>query len=414
MFRARAVGARRSPLRIVHAATAGPARERVRDPREDRASEYGLTIRQHDERDSARPRQNDGRNRLHATKAVLFVGPLSVEHRLLTATSMRLIALTSFTLLATLSGPSSAFAQMTPTFAAFGTHGANSDLVVQPLGASDCATPITFTMSPTVNSATTRYIDVWSASSISANCQIASTRASTTADECTHVGGIAYLPTNMTATVSITPAELFGTCETATRSFFFFDTTASDDVSTTLTTYWVITAELDTISPLTPVITSTPVGDASLQITWNASDFTSLGPEAQVDVYAAAGCSGASADGSGVDAGLGGTLVAGGTAPSTHLLRASAVSPITLDTALLGWSTSHYGETVAMAIAAVDSSGNISPLSNVVCAEHVAPPAPPPSGCSCSVGRPRRRSELGAAGLALGALAALIGRRVRR
>jgi len=355
-----------------------------------------------------------------------------MEQPLLNSRPMRRSLAPIVLVLATLCAPASVEAQLTPMFTAFGTHGANSNLQTQPLGASDCSTAIPFTFSPTVNSSTTRYIDVWSASSNTAGCQQMMVRSTSTNTACTYLTSYSYIPVNMTATpAGITPNTLFAGCSNSTRTFYFFDTASEHNTTDSFTTYWTITAQLSATAPTAPAIAGTPAGDAQIQINWNATAFTGLGTMGQVYVFAAAGCAGATTDGNGADAGTTtSTLVAAGPAPGTHLLASSATSPITVSTSAFGWSSGSYGETVSVAIATVDSAGNVSPLSNVVCVQHVLVTGfweqycaehgmPDVAQCTanyhgCSVGLPGRRVDLSAVAFALGVGAVVIARRGRR
>ena len=349
-------------------------------------------------------------------------------HRIHVRAAFAALALVSGVLL-----PAAVEAQMTPMFTAFGAHGANSNLVTQPLGVADCNTDIPFTFSPVTPSSTTRYIDVWSASSSSAMCQMGTTvRGVSTNLACSYVGSYPYVATSMSAIPSgITPQMLFGTCETATRTFYFFDVPSMHNTSDNFTSYWLITAQLSATPPSAPVIAGTPAGDEVIQVTWNASSFTALGTTGQVYLYAVSGCAGTTIDANGVDAGTStSSLMGGGTAPSTHLLATSAASPINLNTSLLGWSTAAYGEMDSVAIATVDSAGNTSPLSNVVCVQHVLVTGfweqycaehgmPDIAQCTanyhgCSVGAPGPRTDLSAVAFGLSVLGLLGARRRRR
>ncbi|MFO0681464.1 MAG: hypothetical protein U0234_05420 [Sandaracinus sp.] len=293
---------------------------------------------------------------------------------------MRLHALAAALLATALVPATQASAQSAPMFAAFGSHGANSNLVTQPIGATDCPGNISFTFSP-VNGGTNRYIEIWSASSTSGNCQTHTNRQATsgsTQPVCTHVAGITYTPVGTTATVDISPQTLFGSCSTnSTRTFYFFDSASSPENTQDFSPYWVITIQLSANPPTAPQITSTPAGDEVIEIPWNASSYTSsLGTMGHVYVFAdRTGCGSTPSDGGGADAGTGTTttLVSGGAAPSTSTAIASpsATSPISVNTSTLGWTSANYGESAAIAIAVADSAGNISPLSNVVCVQHV-------------------------------------------
>ncbi len=351
-------------------------------------------------------------------------------HRIHVRAAFAALALVSGVLIA----PATAGAQGAPMFTMFGTHGTNSDLVVQPLGAGDCSTAIPFTFSPVPASSTTRYIDVWSASSSGAACQMMANRSSSTQVGCTYIQQFPYTPTNMSAMpTGMTPNVLFGGCSTSTtRTFYFFDTLSPHDVSTSFTTYWVLTAQLNVSPPTAPIIDGAPAGDAQLQLAWNASSFTGLGTMGQVYVYAAAGCSGATSDANGVDGGTTTSTLVAGQPPgsATKILMSSATSPIIIDTSLLGWTAGHYGEMNSIAISTVDSATNISNLSNVVCVQHVQVTGfwkqycaehgmPDIAQCTanyhgCSVGAPGPRTDFTAVAFGLGILGVLGARRRRR
>lgn len=359
-----------------------------------------------------------------------------MEHTLLTTPPMhRSRACSVFAFLAALALPSTAFA-LSPTVGAFGTgnHSAgNSNLVMTPIGASECSVAIPLTFSGLTASTTMRYVDIWWASSASAGCQTNTTRSSTTSPVCHYVTSVAYTTGPNVTLTTLTASTLFGGCTTDQRTFYFFDTTTMMENSMTYTSYWTLDVAVDATVPSAPQITGTPAGDTQLQIVWNATSFTDLGVSGRVNVYAGGtGCGGSTGDGGGADAGTTtGTLVAGGMAPSTPLATLSAASPAVLQTSLLGWAAGSYGETQSIAIAVVDTAGNVSPLSNVVCATHVQVTGFWEQYCaehgmtlaqcthnysSCSVGVPGRRTDLGAVGVGAIALGLLFARRkiVRR
>jgi len=222
--------------------------------------------------------------------------------------------------------------------------------------------------------------------------------------------------------VNIPISAMFGGCTTsATRTFFFFDTTTNPDNSSTFTQYWVLTAQLNASPPTAPVITPGLAGDEAIQISWNSSAFTTLGTMGQVYVYAAAGCAG--------DGGVA-PLTAGVAPPASHIHMTSASSPISLDTSLLHWSPGTYGEQASIGIAVIDSAGNLSNLSNVECATHVHVSGFWDQYCAehgmtdtaacagsyrgCSVALPGRREDLGAWIIGFVVLGLFAARRRRR
>lgn len=357
-----------------------------------------------------------------------------MEHTLLTTFPMRRSRASCPALLIlaalTCAIPSTAFAN-SPTVGAFGTGNhmsTGTNLVTAPIGVNECATPIPLTFSGLTTASTTRYVDVWWASSAAANCQTNTVRATTTSPVCRWITSIPYT-SGPNVTIMPTAETLFGGCTTDQRTFFFFDTTTMDETSMTFTTYWTLDVAIDATAPNAPQISSTPAGDTQIQIAWNASTFTDLGLNGKVNVYSGGACSSSSSDGSGADGGTG-TLTAGGAAPATALATLGASNPATLQTSLLGWSSSSYGESTAIAIAVVDTAGNVSTLSNVVCAQHVRVTGfweqycaehgmPDIAQCTanyhgCSVGLPGRRTDLGA--IAFVALVVGLGsaRRARR
>jgi MYXO-CTERM domain-containing protein len=297
---------------------------------------------------------------------------------------------------------------------------------------------IHFTFSPVMSTATMRYIDVWSATATTGNCQQHASRQTTTGTPvCTHVTGTQYTPVSNSATVPFSASTLFGGCGTnATRTFYFFDAVSNGENTMDYSTYWVITITLTATPPMSPTITvSSLAGDQVVQIPWNSASYASatLGTMGQVHVYAdPTGCgSSSTGDGGGGDAGTTtSTLLAGGPVPGSPIASSSATSPISFDTSALHWSSSHYGETAAIAIAVSDSGSNYSMLSNVVCLEHVHIDGFWDQYCAehgmtdttacahnysgCSIGVAPRRADLGAwiAGLAVVGL--LVARRRRR
>ncbi len=348
----------------------------------------------------------------------------TVEHPLLKSRFMprsrALLALAVLGGLAVL--PSTALA-LAPTVGGFGTgtHMAgNTDLVQYPIGSPECSVQIPLTFSSLTNTTTTRYIDVWSATSASAGCQTGTVRVSTTSPVCTYVTSIPYT-SGPTYTAMVTAATLFGGCSgTDQRTFFFFDTTSTHETSMTYTTYWTLTAAIDAIAPTGPVIEGSPAGDTVLQVSWNQSSFTDLGIAGHVNVYVdPTGCA------SGGDGGAStSTLVAGQVAPDTAYASPSASSPISVSTSGLGWGSGSYGQTAAIAIAAVDTAGNVSVLSNVVCATHVQVSGFFDAYCAelseaecaayyrgCSVAMPGGRTDWSAIGLGLLVLGGLVLRR---
>jgi MYXO-CTERM domain-containing protein len=147
-----------------------------------------------------------------------------------------------------------------------------------------------------------------------------------------------------------------------------------------------------------------------------------------VNVYSGGSCTSGS-DGGGGDAGTG-TLTPGGTAPATPLTHGAAASPFSLNTSSLGWSAGSYGQSSLIGIAVVDTAGNVSPLSNVVCVTHVQVSGFWDSYCAahgmtdttacannyrgCSVALPSRREDPVAIGLGALAVGLFLVRRRRR
>lgn len=346
-----------------------------------------------------------------------------MEHPLLNTRAMRRSVLLIAAAVLACALPSTAFA-LSPTVGAFGTgsHAAgNTNLVTLPIGTAECATDIPLAFAGLTASTTMRYLDVWWASSAAAGCQTSTTRANMTSPVCHYVTSIPYT-TGPNTTVHVSAETLFGGCTSDQRTFYFFDTATMEENSMTFTAYWTLDVAIDATAPVAPVITSTPAGDTQLQIAWNASSFTDLGMSGRVYVYAdSTGCTG--------DGGTS-SLVPGATAPSTTLASLAASNPATLQASLLGWSTGTYGQSAAIAIAVVDTAGNVSPLSNVVCASHVqvsgffdqycaAHGMTDTTACAnnyrgCSVGLPSRRIDLAACALGLLVAGVFVARRRAR
>lgn len=350
-----------------------------------------------------------------------------VEHPLLHTRPMRRshVAPALLAVATALALPSTAFA-LSPTIGAFGTgshNGVNTDLVTYPIPASECGTAIPLTFSSLMTTTTTRYIDVWYGTSASAGCQTGTVRASTTSPVCHYVTSIPYT-TGPNLTVStLTASILFGGCASdERRTFFFFDTTTTEENTMTYTSFWTLDVAVDVTAPSAPTITSTPAGDTLLSVDWNSSASTDLGIAGKVNVYVdTAGCSG--------DGGTS-TLMQNAAPPSTYTQQASASSPVSVTTSTFGWTAGTYGQSVAIAIATVDTAGNVSNLSNVVCATHVAVSGfwdeycashgmTDPTACAnnyrgCSVGLPTRRWDLSACGVGLLVAGLFVSRRRRR
>jgi len=400
----------------------------------------------------------------------------AVEHPLLNAPPMRPTtrpALFALALLAALASPGTVHANITPpaTVGSFGTGNhmsVNPDLVMYPIGADECMNdPIPITFSGLNSGTIMHYIDVWSATSPSVPCATggAAGRGNTTTAVCTHVS----LPTSVngyiggpTFTMNVTANDLFGGCTMSnTLTFFFFDVTSVGDNSTTFApnTYATLTITLNTTPPGAPTITSTPAGDSVLQIEWSIANMSSLGVAGRVRLYkVGTGCAGGGTDGGGgIDSGMDAAVpvdmgdidmfvaddaVSVGNDAAVFLGDAGmsladypASSPVTVPTSVLGWTSGVYGDSALIAIAVVDSSGNVSQPSNTVCAEHVpvtgfwydycrshnlllpdggVSPACAQyySGCSCAV--PRRRGDASATVVLAGVAAVFVLRRRRR
>jgi MYXO-CTERM domain-containing protein len=315
-------------------------------------------------------------------------------------------------LLAVLAWPAGASAQVRCTIGAFGGHLTGDDLALTPIGIAECDLRIPIAVSGLTMSSTQRYLDLWRADAPSASCELGTMRASSTTCESL---GLAASDVGFTGTAAqtlmVTPRQLFGQCDTsATETLYLFDAASTGDVSTSYTTadFCTLALALDVSPPAAPTLSPAgPAGDA-VMLTW--SNPPDLGPRAGMAAYVdRTGCGG-------------GSLVAGAAGPLDHrvfTLRPGA--PITrtqIPTSAFGWSSTTFGEQVAIAITVGDSAGNDSVLSNVICVTHAAVASDagmsaPPSGggCACRAGRVGQSGTGWPALLAMAALAASRSRR---
>jgi hypothetical protein len=332
--------------------------------------------------------------------------------------------------------PSVASANLTATVGAFGTQHTQTtampNLVSQPVGAVDCNTeiPITFTGLTAGTTLTTRYIQVWSAAAASANCGTPTSRTSAGTPACTIVNlpadSTSYMTGQMSFEMRVTPLQLFGSCASGQRSFFFFDVSGTaPDVSTMFGAgaYYELDIAIDATAPPQPVLAGPAAGDGTVTIDWTASD-TGLAPSVSV-FFDPNGCGG---DGGAMSS----TLIAGSPQPSSGRIYGptaganTATIPITNFT---GWTSTTYGQTGAIAITVTDTAGNVSVLSNVVCVSHVVVTGFWEQYCAehgmtvaqctanyhgCSVALPGRRTDLGAIAALAAVLGLLFARRTRR
>ncbi len=351
---------------------------------------------------------------------------LPMEHPLLTASRMTrsLASLCSFGALFcgwALLAPSVVSAQPTATFQPFGDRMGTIAFTTQPLGLAECdiEIPIRFTMLTT--SLTTRYLDMWSATSATAGCQTGMTRSSSTSIACASVPLTGNAFTNaIQHDLNVTGVQLFGadacTGLTTTKTFFVFDTVSAPDTSTTFTTYATFTISIDSQAPSPPTIAGDVAGDTTVSVTWtNPSD---IGTQGGVAVYFdPGGCGGAT------DGGVGGALVAGTVPPASLLVyqqHSQSITSASVPAASLGWPAATYGQRGAIAVTVLDNAFNPSLLSNVVCADHVSVTGFWNQYCAdhglsladctaryrgCSVGLPSRRTDL----TMIAALAAIMG-----
>lgn len=325
--------------------------------------------------------------------------------------------------------PARAGAQPTAAYQPFGDRTGTIAFTTQPLGLHECSTPIPIRFTMLTTSPTTRYLDMWSATSGTAGCETGTTRSSSTSTACEAIALTGNAFTNaIQHDLTVTGEQLFGSTActglTTTKTFYVFDTVSSPDTSTTFTTWATLTISIDSQAPSAPTITNAPAGDTTVSVTWsNPSD---IGTQGGVAVYFdPSGCGSTSTDGGGSDAGVGGSLVAGGTPPASLLVyeqRSQSITTATIPIASLGWAAGTYGQRGSIAVSVLDNAFNPSVLSNVVCAEHVnvtgfwnqycAERGLPLAECSsqyggCSVGLPTRRPDLlmiVALGSVLGAL----------
>jgi len=273
---------------------------------------------------------------------------------------------------------------------------------------------------------TTRYIQVWTAAVASANCGTATARMGVT-PACTIVNidpSVTMYQSGVTSfPMMVTPRQLFGTCESGQKSFFFFDVAStSPDVSTTFaaTQYWEVDIAIDGTAPAPRVLTGDAAGDATVAVSYTGPNDLGLAPKVTA-YFDAGGCTGG-------DGGAGSSsLVAGQAAPvSGGIMVTSNTSPANVSTASFGWgSDTSYTASGALALTVTDSAGNVSTLSNVVCVTHVRVTGFWEQYCAehgltvdqcthnysgCSVGLPGRRTDLGA----LGVLSIVVGLWFRR
>lgn len=338
---------------------------------------------------------------------------------------MRRTSLPVVVVLAALAGlavPSVASANLTATVGSFGDYHTvtttTPNLVTQPIGAVDCDTPIPITFSGLTSTSvvTTRYIQVWTAAVASANCGTPTARMGVT-PACTMVTvdpSVTMYQTGVTSfPMMITARQLFGSCDSGQKSFFFFDVASTAaDVSTTFASgsYYELDIAIDATAPEPRVLTGDAAGDATVSVSYTGANDLGLAPKITA-YFDPGGCSGG-------DGGASSSLIPGTAPTGTGIEVTSNTSPAVISTASFGWgSDSSYSASGALAITVTDSAGNVSTLSNVVCVQHVpvmgfwdaycASHGMTAEQCThnysgCSVSTPSRRIDLGAlAGLAL-------------
>ncbi len=278
----------------------------------------------------------------------------------------------SFALATLVLAPSLAHAQMEISVATFGRHTTTPiDLALSPIGSPECDAAMPITISGLETRASARVIDVWWTEGDAACADVATRQAGL----CTPVAIDTSTITTADGSVTIAAsahtlfADLAEPCSgtRASRTYFFFDATTAADLTTTFTssTSGSLAIALDTIAPAAATIDGDAVGDTALTVVWSATP-TPAGVRFYVDTNA---CGHDTAPQST-------TLVPGGPSVATALVYGVDASPdfalgqTTFDTSALGWASTRYGETGAMAMTVVDASGNESPLSNLVCIYH--------------------------------------------
>jgi hypothetical protein len=339
-----------------------------------------------------------------------------VEHPLLSESLMRRLVLLAVASVSFV--PTFASAQtLGLTIGSFGQHtsgGTTVNFTTQPIGIAECDVEMPLTFSNTTLASGTYYIDTWSASGTGAMCGVAANRTGA-APACTSVpldATINRYTGAMTFLMNVTPVELFGACESRTRTFYFFNTTSSPDNSSEFVAPLAVEITMDADAPSAPTIAGDAAGDTSVVVSW--TNPTDLAPQGGARVYF-------DPNGCGGDGGTS-TLVAGSVPPGSPVFESysSSISTATIPIASLSWDGATYGQRGAVAVTVLDSARNESVLSNVVCIEHVTVSGFWNQYCAdrgltveecnarysgCSVGLPSRRVDLGV----LSVLAAVLG-----
>ncbi len=340
--------------------------------------------------------------------------------------------------------PSSALAALMASVLAFGTHATPVNFMTQPLGLNDCGNAVHIQFTGITSMGTTaQVIDVWRAAAATTMCPTGALARTGTAQVCFPINVSAgNTVTNLTQfNLGVTPSELFGpvpgnlaavdpctTPVTTTQYFFFAQTGNAGDTSTMWPagTYLVMPIAVDTQRPTAPVLNGPAAGDTSVALSWTTGETGTIGSERVY--FDPAGCSGGGDGGTGSSS----VLMAGAPPPTSalvHTVPSLGTSGSVPTSALTGWASGTYGQSGAIAITVLDSAGNESMLSNVICVQHVrvtgfweqycAEHGMTTAQCTsnyhgCSVGVPSRRLDLGALGLLGAALGLLVARGTRR
>jgi len=270
-------------------------------------------------------------------------------------------------------------AQMTGIYLAYGDRGSpgtDSSLYFStwPIGLAECQanTPLQVQINNAPFSVTTPLVyDLWNGGSgpAPAACQTASNRLSSIGmAPCTRVAWDGPMISGVQQVVSVLPQDLFGAECTASgdRAFFLMAVSASNDVTTDLTTasYVVLRVVMNGSRPPAPTVRDA-AGDNAIAVNWmlGMDTLTLSSARVFVDRTATMCTSG--------DGGMGtSTLVEGATPPTTATMTVTGGSPTTatLDGAAIGLA---YGATAAVAVSVLDLARNESVLSNVACITRV-------------------------------------------
>lgn len=274
-------------------------------------------------------------------------------------------------------------AQLTFTFAAYGTRGTPSASATYfqtlPLSGDECDanTPISISVLNAPWDSTGQNPRSWTlwrggSGTTTGNCTAGSSRIVTSGSTpaCTLVSTFGpELIESATETLSVRPQDLFPDCSIASADLNFFLLAMSGDASTDQSTiatgyYFNFRAVLDGQAPPAPVATD-GFGDQAITVSWTPASSSGTLGGASIYVDVAASCAGG-------DGGVRSSLLVPGEAPPSTINPVRTITgtgtSTTVDPTTLGLE---LDEGVVGAVAVRDVAGNESVLSNLICLRRV-------------------------------------------